>query len=153
VATVLLNEEVCIGCGLCQVYCITEHSDSKDIIKAYKREAHRPLPRVRVERWGEDWLTVRCQHCEVPWCVYGCLTGAMTKDPETGIVSVDAEKCIGCGTCLLACPYGALSRDKDDQVVVKCDRCPDREIPVCVANCPNEALVLVMEEKTAAGAA
>ncbi len=45
-----VREQFCIGCGLCEVYCQTEHSQSKDIIKAFKREAPRPLPRIRVER-------------------------------------------------------------------------------------------------------
>ena len=66
----------------------------------------------------------------------------MQKDPETGLVSVDAERCIGCWTCIIACPYGALARDTTSKVVAKCDLCPDRDIPVCVANCPNEALVI-----------
>ena len=137
-----IREDVCIGCGLCRVYCQTEHSRAKDIIKAFKREMPRPLARIRVERKGEISFAVQCRHCAEPWCVYSCLTGAMRRDSESGIVTVDTEKCIGCWTCLLVCPYGVLVRDRDRKVAAKCDLCPGRNIPVCVANCPNEALVL-----------
>ena len=145
--TVYVREDVCIGCGLCEVYCRTEHSDSKDIIKAYKREIPRPIPRVHVGRWEDNWLTVQCRHCDEPWCVYSCLTGAMTKDPESGVVKVDPDKCMGCWTCILACPYGALTGNKEESVVVKCDLCPGHEIPVCVANCPNEALMVTADKE------
>jgi len=53
------------------------------------------------------------------------------------------EKCIGCWTCIVACPYGVLIRDLNNKTVIKCDLCPGREIPACVVNCPNEALVYV----------
>jgi carbon-monoxide dehydrogenase iron sulfur subunit len=140
---VYVKEEVCIGCGLCQVFCQVEQSQSKDLIKAFKKESPRPLPRVRVERNVEISFAIQCRHCAEPWCVYSCLTGAMHKDPVTGMVSVDMEKCIGCWTCIVACPYGALSRDMNSKTVIKCDLCPGREIPACVVNCPNEALVYV----------
>lgn len=139
---IYVNEEVCIGCGLCRVFCQVEHSVSKDIIKAFKREAPCPLPRIRIERKGEVSFSFQCRHCDEPWCVYSCLTGAMSRDAATGMVSVDAEKCMGCWTCILACPNGALTRDMGNRVVAKCDLCPEREVPVCVANCPNEALVV-----------
>ena len=144
---VYIKEEVCIGCGLCQVYCQVEQSQSKDLIKAFKKETPRPLPRLHVERNVEVSFPIQCRHCTESWCVYSCLTGAMHKDPVNGIVSVDMENCIGCWTCIVACPYGALSRDMNSKTIIKCDLCPMREIPVCVMNCPNEALVLGVDEK------
>ncbi len=139
---IYVKQDVCIGCGLCRVYCQVEHSQSKDIIKAFKREWRRPLPRVRLERHLEVSFPVQCHHCDEPWCVYYCLTGAMNKDSIDGKVTVDAQKCVGCWTCILACPYGALGRDHGNKTVVKCDLCPEQEIPTCVIKCPNEALVL-----------
>ena len=144
---IYINEEVCIACGLCRVYCQTEHSDSKDIIKAFKIETPHPLPRVRVERKAEISFAVQCQQCEEPWCVYACLTGAMHRDPDSGTIIVDAEKCVGCWTCVIACPYGALARDISSHMVAKCDLCPEQTTPVCVANCPNEALVLGIDSE------
>lgn len=134
-----------MGCGLCRVYCQEEHSRSKDLIKAFKKETPRPLPRIRVERKGEVCFAIQCRHCAEPWCVYSCLSGAMHWDSANGIVAIDRDKCIGCWTCLLVCPYGALTRDTGNRVVVNCDLCLGRAVPVCVANCPNEALVLVTD--------
>ena len=142
---IYIREEVCIGCGLCEVYCQTEHSRSKNILKAFKRETPRPLPRIHVERKAEVCFAIQCRHCTEPWCVYSCLTGAMQRDPISGVVTIDEDRCIGCWTCLLACPYGALLRDQERKVTAKCDLCPEHEVPVCVANCPNEALVLRMD--------
>ena len=138
---IYVNEEVCIGCGLCRVYCQTEHSVSKDIIKAFKREMPRPLPRVRVERKAEVSFSIQCRHCDEPWCVYSCLTGALQRDPETGTVLVDTEKCMGCWTCVLSCPFGVIRRDTARGTIAKCDLCYASGTPACVAHCPNEALV------------
>ena len=142
---VYVKEEVCIGCRLCEVYCQLKHARSKDLIKAFKRETYRPLPRISVERNGGTSFSIQCRHCDEPWCVYSCLTGAMRKDPTLGMVTLDFEKCVGCWTCLLACPCGALTKDENSKAVAKCDLCPDHDVPVCVANCPNEALVLGAE--------
>ena len=140
-------EQSCIGCGLCEVYCRTEHSHSKDIIKAFKKESPQPLPRIHVERKGEICFAIQCRHCIEPLCLYSCLSGAIHRDTVTGAVIIDDSKCTGCWTCILACPYGALVRDKDRKIVAKCDLCPEHEVPVCLANCPNEALILSVENE------
>ena len=144
---VYIKEEVCIGCGLCRVFCQVEQSQSKDLIKAFKKETPRPLPRVHVDRNVEVSFPIQCRQCDEPWCVYSCLTGAMWRDPVTGMICVDVEKCVGCWTCMVACPYGALSRDLNSKTIVKCDLCPSKDIPACVLNCPNEALVLGADGK------
>lgn len=143
---VYVKEEACIGCRLCEVYCRVEHSQSKDLIKCFKRETPRSLPRVRVEERSPVSFPVRCLHCDEPYCVFACLTGALMRDSETGIVTVDEEKCVGCWTCLLACPFGAIRQDTARSISAKCDLCPDADSPVCVANCPNEALVYLEVE-------
>ena len=50
-------------------------------------------------------VTVACQHCENPACAKVCPVGATYKDPETGMVRQDYDKCIGCRMCMAACPY------------------------------------------------
>lgn len=140
---VYIKEEVCMGCGLCEVYCQLQHSQLKDLVKAFNRETPQPLPRVRVERDGPISLSIRCQQCMDTPCVFACLTGALSRDTLTGIVNIDEEKCVGCGTCTLVCPFGAIKQDNEREKAIKCDFCQGEEIPVCVANCPNEALVLV----------
>ena len=138
---VYIKEEICMGCRLCEVYCQVEHSPSRDLVKAFKQGAPAPVARVRVETRSPVSFSVRCQHCREPYCVYACLTGALSRDPDSGAVVVDDEKCVGCWTCLLTCPYGSITRDTARGKPVKCDLCPNAEAPVCVANCPNEALV------------
>ena len=136
---ILVHEEACMGCGLCEVYCKVEHSRSKDTIKAYKREYPRPLSRIRIEEARPISFAVQCRHCEDFPCVIACLSGAMRLDEETGLVIHDPEKCMGCWNCIMVCPYGALVMDSN--AVAKCDLCPDLDMPACVAGCPNQALV------------
>lgn len=142
------NEEVCIGCKLCEIWCTVQHSKSKDIIKAFKHE-QKPISRVLVEERKPISFALQCRHCKEPDCVYACISGAMYIDKKTGTVQHNEDKCVGCASCIMVCPYGAitLARDKNNtaKVVSKCDLCPDREIPACVAHCPNEALVYVEE--------
>jgi carbon-monoxide dehydrogenase iron sulfur subunit len=138
---IIAKEEACMGCGLCEVYCTVQHSKSKDIIKAYNREHPRPISRVRLETNKPVSFAIQCRHCEDAPCVTACLSGAMHKDEETGAVTHNAEKCMGCWTCIMVCPYGAIKMDVPSKVVVKCDLCSELDIPACVANCPNGALV------------
>ena len=65
----------------------------------------------------------------------------MTKNENTGVVNCDEDKCVGCWSCIMVCPYGVIKRDiSAKRVASKCDMCIDEKIPVCVKNCPNEAL-------------
>ena len=140
---IYINEQVCIGCHLCEVYCQLRHAESKDLVKAFKRESPRPLPRVRIEEKAPVCFSVRCQHCDQSPCVFSCLTGALERDCVNGMVRVDEERCIGCWTCILACPFGAIRQDMERKRMLKCDLCQGEDAPVCVANCPNEALLYV----------
>ncbi len=143
---VMASEEFCITCKLCELYCVAEHSRSRDLWKAFKRESPRPLPLITVEQDGPLSFGFNCRHCAEPECVFACPSGAMRKHPD-GTVRVDESQCIGCWTCVLACPYGAIGRDERGRHhAVKCDLCPGREVPACVANCPNRALITVERE-------
>ena len=146
---VYINEDVCIGCHLCEVYCQLQHAHSKDIIKAFKRGPARPLPRLRVEEKGAVSFSVRCQHCEEAPCLHACLTGAISRNEITDMVKVDEGKCVGCWTCILVCPFGAIGRDITQGKTVRCDLCEGEDTPACVANCPNEALVYASEPQEA----
>lgn len=134
------KEEVCIGCRLCEIWCIVQHSKSKDVVKAYKDERPRQLTKVYVEERIPVSFAIQCRHCSDAPCIEGCLTGAMYRN-DSGIVLVDENKCIGCNTCIMVCPFGVIRRKLDKKVVSKCDLCIGEDTPACVANCPNEALV------------
>ncbi len=138
---VLVNEPVCMGCHLCAVYCQLNHAKSKDIIKAFKRPENRTLPRLRIESRNPVFFSLRCQHCADAPCMSACLTGALSRDEKTGAVISDTEKCIGCWTCILACPFGVIRQDTVNHKSLKCDLCQGSQTPACVEHCPNEALV------------
>jgi len=140
---IYVNEHACMGCHLCEVYCRAAHSRWKDLVKAFKKEIPSPLPCLSVDERKPVCFAVQCRHCADPTCVHACLTGALRRDPDGGVVTVDKEKCIGCWTCILACPCGAIRQDTYQGKIVKCDLCTGGDIPVCVTNCPNEALVYV----------
>lgn len=138
---VYVKEEFCVGCGLCQVYCLTQHSESKDIIKAHKKEDPKPVSRIYKEEEEDFDFAVQCRHCDEAPCIQGCITGAMYRDEETGAVVRDEDKCVGCWTCVMVCPIGAVKRGiEGKKIALKCDLCEGEETPVCVENCPNEAL-------------
>ena len=139
---IYINEEYCIGCRLCEIYCLVQHSHSQKIIKAYKEELPRPLARVLVEEQGYLSFALQCRHCEDAPCIEACITGAMGRDSNTGAVLCDENRCVGCWMCIMVCPFGVINRNTEGKKAAsKCDLCYGEEEPVCVKNCPNEALV------------
>ncbi len=136
-----INEQHCIGCRLCEIHCLVQHSKSKKIIKAFREERESIVPGIHVEESGYVSFALQCRHCEDAPCIEACMTGAMYRDPETEAVICDQDRCVGCWMCVMVCPVAAIRRGPEDQVASKCDLCMEAEIPVCVVNCPNEALV------------
>ncbi|AKX94067.1 4Fe-4S ferredoxin [Moorella thermoacetica] len=139
----------CMNCHLCEVNCIVAHSRSHDVFRAYMRENLRGTARVIVEEKLPLSVAVQCRHCADPACVAGCISGAMIKDPVTGIVYCQEDKCVGCWTCVASCPFGAIRPGEKNgrPVPLKCDLCREEGEPACVAGCPNRALVF--EERRA----
>lgn len=143
-----LDMQICTGCKTCMVAC----KDKNDL-----------GPGVRwrrvVEYSGGEWLrmpdgtfrqnvysyyvSVSCNHCAEPICVEACPTTAMNQD-ESGIVTVDETKCMGCRYCEWACPYGAPQYQAVAGQMSKCDFCRDElkagGVPACIAACPTRAL-------------
>lgn len=146
-------EDWCVDCKRCEVACRVFHSESKDPVKAYRFEDNLAPSRVHVE--GDEHLSiaVNCRHCDEPKCVEGCISGAMQKNPDTGLVTSDPIKCVGCRTCISFCPFGAVkvvSIKKRDKAL-KCDLCGEvlgePGTPRCVEVCPNRALIYVESEE------
>ena len=136
-------QERCLNCRLCEVACTTAHSKTGDTFKAHMWERHPKLPAIHVE--GDNFVSVaiNCHHCDDPACVAGCISGALSKDKVTGVVTCDTDKCVGCRTCMVQCPYGAITVTR---VAIKCDLCTtgwSKGNPACVDACINRALVCV----------
>lgn len=145
-------EKWCIDCKRCEVACKTFHSKSKSTVKAFKVEQPEPQNRVRVEGGKHLSLAINCRHCDDPKCVEGCISGAMTKNPLTGVVTSNPIKCVGCRTCVSLCPYGCVHIEEvtEKGIAYKCDLCGDilgvPGEPSCVKACPNRALIYVESE-------
>lgn len=95
---------------------------------------------------GIAWAFGRraCQHCSNAGCVSVCPAGAIYRDEETGMVTTDESKCIGCQRCSSACPYSVPQYHGPKGTINKCTGCIDRiengMEPACVATCQPNAL-------------
>lgn len=139
----------CTGCRTCEMAC----KDYKDLTTDF---AYRKVYDCEGGTWTEGangtftqdcfmfHMSISCNHCDDPACVHVCPTTAMHKDKETGLVSVDPNKCVGCGYCHMACPYNSPKVDRSKGHSVKCDGCAERvtegKRPICVEACPLRAL-------------
>lgn len=135
---VYADEKWCIGCHLCEYNCAFANSGESDMVKALKNKP--VFPRITVENDDKITYAVSCRHCDDPICVKSCISGALSKD--NGFIKIDKDKCIGCLTCILVCPYGAVSQGENG-VAQKCELCLENSCgePACVKGCPNRALV------------
>ncbi len=138
---IFLRPERCMGCKSCEIYCAVQHSKGKTLFSAL---IERPLPvkRLYVEEVEGVRMPVFCRHCEDAPCLNACISGCLYRD-EKGFVRRRKERCIGCWTCVMVCPFGVISRDEEKHIAVKCDRCHKLEVPACVNACPTKALVLM----------
>lgn len=158
----LVNIDRCAGCNACTMACTMHHGLPADVRWSHVNE-------FTLGTWPDLELVElqhACMQCTNPSCVAVCPTGASSIREEDGIVVIDQSVCIGCGSCIQACPYGArVLLDKTPasnhgeegptvfeeatigahvgNTVEKCDFCIDRLEqglqPACVQNCTADA--------------
>lgn len=139
----------CTGCKTCSVAC-ADRNNSPVGMHLRRVTAHEggAWSQTAEGSWRQNVfaynLSIACNHCANPVCVAVCPTKAHFKRAEDGLVVIDTAKCIGCGMCAQACPYGAPHLDRDARKMRKCDGCLDRTSqglqPVCVESCPQRAI-------------
>jgi len=131
----------CIGCQLCEYICSYTKTGEYNTYRS----------RIRTVRVDEILITaVACRTCEDAPCVIACTRDALTQDPETGLISVNAERCDGCAWCIEACDFGAISINPATKMAEICDQCQDEEDgPQCVKWCPKDALELTTPDQRA----
>ena len=143
------NSDACTGCKECVAACNDKNNSAVGMKfrKVYdnagggwEQQANGSWRAVDVFQFS---VSISCMHCDDPACVKACPSGAMQKG-EGGIVSVDQDRCLGCGMCTGACPYHEPRLDPQLGVSTKCDFCQDLlsrgEVPACVGACQMRAI-------------
>lgn len=137
---IFVQTDRCTGCHSCELACAVAHSAGQTLYSALS-EKPVPKPRIYVEWVAPDHaVPIVCRHCEEAPCMHACIAGAISRTADE-VVMTDRDRCIGCWTCVMVCPYGVIGRHLEEHKAYRCDRCPDREIPACVDACPTKALV------------
>ena len=136
----LINNSKCIGCHACSTACKSENQVPLGVFRTWVKytEVGR-YPDVR-----RNFQVNRCNHCMNPPCVEICPVAAMTQRDD-GIVGYNADLCIGCKSCMQACPYNSIYIDPETNTAQKCHFCAHRVDngiePACVVVCPQHAIV------------
>lgn len=128
-----IDRDKCVGCLTCVTACCVSHNscDSRNRITINSEKKQTPI---------------FCRHCDLPECAITCMTGAMSKNKDTGYVEYDKNRCASCYMCIMACPYGVLKSDFfTHKEIMKCDMCiknggSKEPNPECVARCPMKAI-------------
>jgi Fe-S-cluster-containing dehydrogenase component len=136
----VIDQSTCIGCHACTVACKTEHQVPLGVNRTWVKY-------VEQGTWPDterSFSVMRCNQCSDAPCVSICPTSALFKR-EDGIVDFDTSVCIGCKSCMQACPYDALYIDPNDNTAQKCNYCAHRvEVgiePACVVVCPEQSII------------
>lgn len=133
----LIDPSKCTGCRRCELAC------------SYVKEGefNPNKSRVRLSKIQESLLIIPmvCQQCDIPLCTFACPTRAISKDRETGIVTINEELCVGCNACFVACPLGGISVISGSEIPIKCDLC-DGE-PRCATECEYGAIKFVDKDE------
>ena len=136
----LIDQDTCIGCHACTVACKSEHDVPLGVNRTWVKYIEKgEFPNAR-----RFWSVNRCNHCADAPCVTICPTAALYSRAD-GIVDFDDSRCIGCKSCMNACPYDALYINPQTQTAHKCNFCSHRvEVglePSCVVVCPTQSIV------------
>jgi Fe-S-cluster-containing hydrogenase component 2 len=125
----VIKPRQCTGCRTCELACAMAKGSPEKLAR----------PRIRIHR-PDDGLPVQmtCLQCLEAACVKVCPVGALARNAETDAVVLDPERCIGCGFCLAACPFGHMAWARDNRISEKCDLCGGD--PACARFCPSGAL-------------
>ena len=136
----VIDQRKCIGCHACTVACKEENQVPLGAFRTwvkYVERGHYPDTR-------RYFAVLRCNHCDNAPCVAICPTVALYRRHD-GIVDFDGDRCIGCKSCMHACPYDALYIDPATSTAAKCHYCAHRvEVglePACVIVCPERAII------------
>lgn len=139
----------CTGCKTCVIACKDAHSLSvgtnyRKVIEFVEGNWKKDANGAWVQDVRGYYVPIACNECADPACVKVCPTKAHFKRESDGIVLIDEKKCIGCGACAKACPYGAPVLNETAHKMHKCDACVDRLaqglLPICVEACPQRAI-------------
>ena len=123
---------LCVNCRICEMACSLEKTGMFNPVKA----------RIWIHRnkKGVD-MPMICRHCTSPPCEKACPADAISRDNETGIVTINADDCINCHECVAACPFSVIRVDPHSGETFKCDQCGGA--PECVEWCPTGAIRFV----------
>ncbi len=134
-----IDQRTCIGCHACTVACKTEHEVPVGQFRTWVKYVDSGEFPDTTRSFG----VMRCNHCTDAPCVKICPTQALFKRDD-GIVDFDSDRCIGCKSCMQACPYDAIYIDEDTHTAAKCNLCAHRvdndQEPACVVVCPTHSI-------------
>lgn len=136
----LIDQSKCIGCHACSTACKSENQVPLGVYRTWVKYVETgAYPDVR-----RRFQVTRCNHCANPPCVRICPVTAMYQRAD-GIVEFDPSVCIGCKSCMQACPYDSIYLDPETNTAAKCHFCAHRlDVglePACVVVCPEHAIL------------